>query len=467
MNKDRKVAWVMEYETLQNAQPKILKDEEQGWSASEELESVDDISLKAKWCSNVPGSNAPEHVIIGAIADMANMGYDVTEAENLIEDGIRAYNENDMVSLNIITCKIWNILNNAPKVSNHPSHQYKIYNFFEKYLEDVNTNNKFPVIDLSSDEFLSQTYYGWLAQIVGGAIGTAIEGYTTENIRKTFGEIYNYVRKPNTYNDDITYEIAFLKAIEAKGSEIDSNEIALQWAGLIPMGWSAEEWALKNIKMGIFPPESGYLHNPYREWIGAQMRGAVCGMVAPSDPIKAARLAFMDGVVSHFNNGVIGEIFNAVLVSLAYSENNIKKLVELTISDYIPDKSEYYQVVKYALDICKKENNWENAWNIAIEKYKKYNWIHAYPNALAEVIALWFGNDDFDETMHIISMIGYDVDCNAAQIATIFGIIYKDKALSDKWTSPIGDELITYVRANKKMSIKELAQYTVRLAKLV
>ena len=76
---------------------------------------------------------------------------------------------------------------------------------------------------------------------------------------------------------------------------------------MIPYGWSAEEWALKNIKMGIYPPESGFLHNPYREWIGAQMRGAVCGMVAPNNPLKAAELAFMDGVVSHYNNGVIGE----------------------------------------------------------------------------------------------------------------------------------------------------------------
>lgn len=56
---------------------------------------------------------------------------------------------------------------------------------------------------------MKKTYAGWLAQIIGAGVGTAIEGYTTANIRAAFGEINDYVRKPSTYNDDITYEVAF------------------------------------------------------------------------------------------------------------------------------------------------------------------------------------------------------------------------------------------------------------------
>ena len=275
------------------------------------------------------------------------------------------------------------------------------------------------------------------------------------------------MRKPNTYNDDITYEIAFLKALERKGKDLQPADIAEEWAALIPFAWSAEEWAIKNIKMGIYPPESGYLHNPYREWIGAQMRGAVCGMVAPNQPLLAAKLAYMDGIVSHYNNGVIGEIFNAVMTSLAYNLNDVREILDLTIHHYIPKNSEYYSVVNYALKICKENTDWESAWEIIIDKYKHYNWIHAYPNAAAEIVSLWFGNNDFDETIHICAMVGYDVDCNAAQIATILGIINQEKTLKEKWTEPIGDTLKTYIRANKTISIKELSKYTVELAKLL
>jgi ADP-ribosylglycohydrolase len=141
--------------------------------------------------------------------------------------------------------------------------------------------------------------------------------------------------------------------------------------------------------------------------------------------------------------------------------------VKTTIAHYIPKKSEYYTVVKYSLDVCEQEKDWEAAWTKIIDKYKQYNWIHAYPNAAAEVVSLWFGNNDFDETMHVCAMIGYDVDCNAAQIGTLFGIIGKEKALKEKWTKPIGDELKTYIRANKSISIKELAKFTVKLAKTI
>lgn len=87
----------------------------------------------------------------------------------------------------------------------------------------------------------------------------------------------------------------------------------------------------------------------------------------------------------------------------------------------IPHKSEYYAVVKHALDLCKGNSSWEPVWTACEERYKEYNWIHAYPNAAAEVIALWFGNMDFKETCHIIAMEGQDADCTAAPVLNALG----------------------------------------------
>ena len=60
--------------------------------------------------------------------------------------------------------------------------------------------------------------------------------------------------------------------------------------------------------------------------------------------------------------------------------------------------------------------------------------------------------------MHIIAMEGQDVDCNAAQIGTVIGIM---KEIDKKWIEPMGDELYTYVRGMKKLSIKGLSEATV------
>ena len=452
-----KKAWELEYEVFMNAKPVVLSEEEQTWDAAAAFENLSNISYKMKWNSNVPGSGAPEKVIVGAVQSMENMGYDVTVAEELMHRGLKAYQEDDLLSLIRITNELWYTFGKLPKVAGHKYFNYKVYNAFDEYLEKVSFPDK-EFVDVESKEFFKSIYNGWLAQFVGGAFGTALEGYTSENLFKTFGEVRDYIRKPNTYNDDVTYEIAFLEAFFKKGYSVESKDIALEWVALVPFGWSAEEIALKNIEAGIFPPESGYFNNPYREWIGAQMRGAICGMVAPGDLKTAAELAFKDGVVSHHNNGVLGEVFNALMVSMAFIEKDVRKIVKECI-ELIPNDSEYYSIIKKSYDVSLKHKTWQSAWEELVPDFKEYNWIHAYPNAAAEVVALWFGNGDFNETLYITGMIGYDVDCNAAQIMTIIGII--DKAIPSKWSDPIGEKINTYCRKYKETSFKELTNWTI------
>lgn len=268
-----------------------------------------------------------------------------------------------------------------------------------------------------------------------------------------------YLLRPDL-NDDITFEIAFLLTLSKYGKKIKSEQIADNWVSLIPFAWSAEDVALKNLLQGVMPPYSGRLNNPYKEWIGAQMRGAVCGMVAPGQPLKAARLAWIDGQISHYNNGIIGEVFNAVMTSLAFVEKNVRKIVEDTIN-ILPAKSEYYNIVKFALDTCKKAKTAEKAFIICEEEYKKYNLVHAYPNAAIEVIALWFGEGDYNNTIYLTGMTGLDVDCNAAQVGNIIGIINAGKDIDEKWTQPIGTSFKTYVRNYETISIAELINLTV------
>ncbi|MCQ2423285.1 MAG: ADP-ribosylglycohydrolase family protein [Clostridia bacterium] len=457
-----KKAWEIECETMRTSIPVVLEEEEQGWKDCEDSALEQNRAAELLWHSNVPGSGATEHVIVAAMQDMENMGYDVSEVEKLIDAGAAAVEKKDYAEMMRLAAEVFRLLNIAPKIPSHPYWQYRQYESFEDYEKDVSPRRY--DFDTSSPLYEELTYYGWIAQICGGALGTAIEGYTKENIEKVFGDIRGYVRKPNTYNDDITYELAFLEALEKSGKGLTSADIAGQWVALIPAGWSAEDRALQNLKLGIFPPESGRCNNPYREWIGAQMRGAVCGMVAPGDPYLAAKLAFTDGQVSHHNNGVLGEVFNAVLVSLAYVKTDVREIVEEAVS-LIPEKSEYASVVRFALEQCRTHGTWQEAWAVCEKRYERYNWIHAYPNAAAEVVALWFGEGDFDETMHISAMQGYDVDCNAAQIASVVAIASR-KNVPAAWRDPIGDELITYMRKIKKVSIRALAKKTVRLGAL-
>lgn len=451
-------AWERERKITDQAMPKVLTEKEQTWDLAFVLEENEDRHTKVLWKSNVPGSFAPESIMTAAVQSKENMGYRVEASEELLDEGFKALAQNNMVALHKTTAKLWRQINEAKPDEESDYWKYQKYTLWEEYERAV----VFPeAIEYHKDKvpMMDALRAGWIAQIIGGAMGTAIEGYTTDNIRKAFGEVRDYVRRPNTFNDDITYELAFLKAYSEKGKAITSEDIALEWIGLIPSGWSAEEIALRNIRYGIFPPASGTFCNPFSDWIGAQMRGAICGMLAPGDPKEAARLAWIDGSVSHSNNGIIGEIFNALLVSLSFVETDMDKILD-RILNMIPKDSEYYEIVNFAYEKCKESDDWETAWRQCERRLEKYNWIHAYPNAAAEVIALWYGKGDFDETIHIVAMLGQDVDCNAAQIMSAIGIMIGTEAIPEKWKNPIGNNLDTYVRSMKKMTISELTEWT-------
>ena len=194
------------------------------------------------------------------------------------------------------------------------------------------------------------------------------------------------------------------------------------------------------------------------------MRGTICGMVAPGDPAEAARLAFLDGQISAVNNAILGEVFNALLASLAFVERGIRPLLQRAAS-LIPPRSEYASVLAFALEQCEAADSWETAWEACRAKYRRYNWIHTYPNAAAEVVALYFCGDSFDACMSIIALCGEDVDCNAGQIGTLFGLMYGYPALAPRWTEPFHDGFDSFFRGWEHTTVTHLAQETLRAAK--
>lgn len=455
-------AWEMELQLFSSAQPVVRQEEEQTWTDSCTTSEFYDHNLSLDWESRVPGSGAPEKIMMASIQAIENRGCKMRdEAYRLLEEGMKAYDAQDFVRLHKISAKLRGEWELAEKDESSEYWKYKQYRSFEEYEKDV----VFPEavsVDVDTEAFADKIKAAWLSQLIGGAMGTMVEGYTSENLYKTFGEVYSYLREPNTFNDDITFELAFLDAFMEKGYRITSEDIALAWAGFIPCGWSAEEIAIRNIKNGIFPPMSGIYRNPFNEWIGAQMRGGVCGLAAPGDAGTAARLAWLDGSVSHAGNGILGEVFNAVMTALAFVNDDVKDIVAQAIS-MIPKKSEYYKVISDAWECCHFYTDWHEALRVCMEKYKKYNWVHAYPNACCEIIALYYGSGDYRKTLHIITMCGVDVDCNAGMIMPVLAVQKGIRSIPEDLLHPVFDRIRTYMRGQyADLSLDELAQQTIK-----
>lgn len=453
-------AWQREEQWMEQASIALSQtDQKENWMKYLHAGEKSDEKLFSDWESAVPGSLAPCHLVIAAIACMENKGYDVREAEKLIDAGLEAAQKKDAIKLQQITAQIYHTLNHAPKDGKSPYWQYEIFQSWQE-IEKAVCFEPARIIDVKTEVYAEKVKAGWLGQLIGGALGTQIEGYTTKQIRARFGEIHDYVRDPETYNDDITYEIAFLAAFEKTGYAVSSQDIAMQWLGLVPDGYSAEEVALYNLRRGVFPPESGTTLNYYSDWIGAQMRTMVHGMVAPGNPFLAAQLAVKDSVISHSNSGMLGGMYNAMLISLCFVENDVRAVLQKT-ADMLPAKSEYASIVNFTMKTCKKQKGWEEAWQICRQKLHTYHWIHAYPNICAQMIALWYGESDFETTAHIIAMCGEDADCTAAPALNALGVMHGMKAISKKWLEPLGEMVHTFMREPQQISVQNLCDWTV------
>ena len=451
-------AWEMASQLYRNAKPVILDEEEQTWEVMKTVSGFYDQLAGLDWKSNVPGSGAPETIMVAAVQALENRGYSVEDSEELLKEGLKAFDEKDFIKLHQVSALMRKRIMEAKKDPGSAYWNYKQYESFEEYVEKLEFP-EYEKTDIPMEALRDKIKAAWLSQLIGAAMGTQLEGYTRENLKEAFGDFDFYLREPNTYNDDLTFQLAFLEAFNEKGTQVTSLDIALKWIGLVPAGWSAEEFALRNIKQGIFPPESGRWNNPFNEWIGAQMRGAICGMVAPGDPKLAARLAWTDGEVSHSNNGILGEVFNAIMVSMAFVETDTRKIL-LSAIELIPKDSEYRSVLDFALQACRTSGNWEAAMEECEKKYIRYNWIHSYPNACAEVVALYFGEGDFSKTLKIIAQAGVDVDCNAAQIMPIIGIREGTSGIPERYMHEAFLEIKTYMRFPRSLTLEELVDAT-------
>ena len=181
---------------------------------------------------------------------------------------------------------------------------------------------------------------------------------------------------------------------------------------------------------------------------------------------RVARLdGVLDNVLRQHNYPPVIEALvaeAAVLTALAYVRSDPRALLE-EAAGYLPQRSEYAAVVAGCLETVKAHTDPTEAWRILDERYEQYNWIHAYPNIAADILALWYGGGDMTNSFSLLAHAGLDVDCNAGLVGTVLGVM---NGVPQKWSEPLGDLLETYLKGKERLSIRELAARTARLARL-
>ena len=344
-------------------------------------------------------------------------------------------------------------------------------------------------LSLSDDEIHDRIHGAWLGRAAGCLLGKPVEGWPRHRIDKYLESmgalpLDDYIPyregampprlKPSTRgnieciarDDDLDYPILGLLALENKGAELTSRVMANTWLSRMPYQtvYTAESVAYRNFVNRRWPPESATWRNPYREWIGAQIRADVFGWVAPGWPERAAELAFRDASISHVKNGIYGEMFVAAMLAASFVTSDMDEIVRIGLSE-IPAQCRLAEAVRDTLAWCHQETDWEAVWERINEKYGHYHGVHTINNAALVVMGLAFGANDYEKGIVVAVRGGCDADCNGATAGSVLGAKFGAAALPEKWTGVLGDRLLSCVRDCNDNRISELAQRTHRVAK--
>ncbi|MEM1485131.1 ADP-ribosylglycohydrolase family protein [Oscillospiraceae bacterium PP1C4] len=310
--------------------------------------------------------------------------------------------------------------------------------------------------------YIEKIYAGWLGKIIGIRLGASVEGWTYENIRDIYGELINYPVDFQDFaaDDDSNGPIFFIRALEDSRNGVnltaqDVGEALLNytsfekgffwWGGY---GVSTEHTAYLNLRNGIKAPQSGSVeHNGavIAEQIGGQIFIDTWGLVCPANPDLAAKYAEKAASVTHGGNGVYGGIFVAVCISLAFEEENMKKLIRRALT-YIPKDCEYARMVNAVTDYYENHpDNWRDCFHFVKDNfgYDRYGGnCHIIPNAAVIILSLLYGSDDFSKTITICNMCGWDTDCNTGNVGAIMGVKKGLSGIDDlRWRKQVNDFL--------------------------
>ena len=357
---------------------------------------------------------------------------------------------------------------------------------------------------LPINEVLFDKIYGaWLGRCAGCLLGKPIEGWKRERISGLLKETGNYPfkyyissdipedvkRKYSVENtggaygadlrswinnieympedDDINYTITGLKILQQYGRNFTPDDVAECWLANLPIlhVCTAERVAYRNIVDGIYPTESAGFQNPFREWIGAQIRADFFGYVTPGNPELGAEFAWRDAAISHVKNGIYGEMFVAAMLSTAAVSNDIHEIIYSGLSQ-IPARSRLAERIKLVLEWKKECITWEQALDRIHAEYDEKNghdWCHTISNAMIVCTGLLFGGLDFEKSISIAVLGAFDTDCNGATVGSIIGMVLGVKALPAKWTAPLNDRVKSGVDGFGFVKISDLVLKTIEI----
>ncbi|NLD87865.1 MAG: ADP-ribosylglycohydrolase family protein [Clostridiales bacterium] len=385
---------------------------------------------------------------------------------------------------------IFDIVTDAPIVEGYKYNEPSTLEEIRALRKSHEFNKNIPDRDTLYDKIRG----AWYSRICGCLLGKTVEGIRLHELIPFLKKTGNYPMHRYILHSDITDEIAesfkfpfrercYADKVEFMPADDDTNymvlaqtviekysrdftprDIAKIWLALQSKNayCTAERVAFCNFVRGYTPPASAIYKNPYREWIGAQIRGDYFGYINPGKPELAADMAFRDASISHIKNGIYGEMFVAAMIACAAVTDSLEDIILGGLGE-IPATSRLYEQVYALLSDFRAGVSKEECFKKIYARYDDTNghdWCHTISNALIVTASLLYGGGNYGKSICMSVEAGFDTDCNGATVGSILGMRGGYSCVGEEWKNPINGKLQTTIFGYDTIDIDEACKKT-------
>jgi ADP-ribosylglycohydrolase len=199
--------------------------------------------------------------------------------------------------------------------------------------------------------------------------------------------------------------------------------------------------------------------NPYREWIGAQIRADGWAYVCAGKPELAAEFAWRDASWTHERNGIYGAMFCAAMQAAAFVEDDPAKLVAIGLSE-IPAECRLARGVRQLMGWIDACPDFEACMDRLEAAYPDMHPVHTITNALICVLSLVYGRMDTTAAITTTVMCALDTDCNGATVGSIVGATAGKSRFRPELAGRLNDTIKPNLIGFQEVRMAELAKRT-------
>ncbi|MBO0811640.1 MAG: ADP-ribosylglycohydrolase family protein [Microlunatus sp.] len=348
-----------------------------------------------------------------------------------------------------------------------------------------------PPADVLADKVLG----GWLGRIAGCNLGKPVEDgdhWTSDRLRdyltragawplrdyfpvldpmpEGFAFRDNWIETTrgrvdgSARDDDIDYAILGLHLLERHGRTLRTDQVADAWLTLLPYQqvYTAERAGYRNLIMKTPVDQVAATRNPYREWIGALIRGDAFGWTHPGDPRSAISIAYRDAALSHVGNGIYGELWSSALVAAAFTTGSAREAYERSLRS-VPPASRLYEALIGVRELSDQGRTWDEALRVIQQRWGHYGWVHTINNAALIAAGVLWGDGDYATTVGLTVQGGWDTDSNGATAGSVAGVLTGAANLPRRFVEPLHDRTRSALFGFDNSIISELAGRTLAL----